>query len=153
MTNSAPDPQATQHLARLAKKMQGNPEYLSSVLSAYQQQERLTDGELAHRLSLDESQLPRLALCKRPKADKFSEQVRQIAAYTGADVAALAQVIRSVEVLQQMRSMPPVELPATGTQVAPARLAGSLAAARDREEPSDEQKPEGEPPDDDKPEA
>lgn len=153
MINSMPHPQATQHLARLAKKMQGNPEYLCSVLSAYQQQERLTEGELARRLSLDESQLPRLALCKRPQVDKFSDQVRQIASYAGADVMALAQIIRSVEALQQMQSMPPAELPATETLVAPARLTGSLAAARDREEPSDEQKPESEPPDDDKPEA
>src|SRR5512145_2984867 len=111
MTNSAPDPQATQHLARLAKKMQGNPEYLSSVLVAYQQQEHLTDSEIAQQLSLDESQLPRLDLCLRPQADKFSEQVRQIATYTGADVMALAQVIRSVEALQQMRSMSSAELP------------------------------------------
>lgn len=153
MTNSAPDPQATQHLARLAEKMQGNPEYLSSVLVAYQQQEHLTDDELARRLSLDESQLPHLALCKCPQADKFSEQVRQIAAYAGADVAALAQVIRSVEVLQQMRSMPPIELPTIATQVAPAHLAGSMAAARDREESSEESKSDDEPTEDDKPEA
>jgi hypothetical protein len=142
MTNPTPNPETNRHLARLAHKLRGNAGYLSNVLFAYQQQEHLTDDALAHRLSLDPSQLPRLALCKRPQTDRFAEQVSQIAAYTGANEAALAQMIRHVDALQQLRTMPPIEESAAEPRVASAPISGLLAAARDHEKPADESEAE-----------
>jgi hypothetical protein len=138
-------PETTRHLARLAQKLRADSAYMSSVLFFYQSQERLGDTELATQLALDVVQLPRLALCKRPQSqsNNFSKQVRQIAAYTGANEIALAQIIRQVEALEQLRSLPTLAETEANERPLPS-LSGLVAVARDREEPNDESRSDDE---------
>ena len=137
MTTSLPE--TTQHLARLAQRLRSDPAYMASVLIAYQSQERLSDTELTHRLAIDEAQLPRLALCKRPSSegDKFAEQVRQIATYTGANPATLAQIIRQIEAVEKLHTLPPAARAEFENQPL-SSASGLMAAARDRQKEDDE---------------
>jgi hypothetical protein len=135
---STPPSENSRHLMRLAQKLRTDRTYLASIIAAYQRQERLNETELANRLSMNIAQIPRLALCKRPfsESSKFAEQVRQIAAFVGADQTALAQLIRQVETLEQFHTLPGAG--AADTEKQPlARSSGLLAAARDREKSDD----------------
>ena len=84
-------------LAYTAERAKGRPEYLASVLSRYAEREKISEEELAHRLGIAASDLPHLALCLRPRADQFIDDVRQISAKFHIDPTALATVIRLVE--------------------------------------------------------
>lgn len=143
MTTSLPE--TTQHLARLAQRLRSDPAYMASVLITYQSQERLSDTELTHRLAIDVDQLPRLALCKRPSSegDKFAEQVRQIATYTGANPATLAQIIRQIEAVEKLHTLPPATRAEIEAQPLPS-ASGLMAAARDRQKEDDETSAEDE---------
>jgi hypothetical protein len=141
-----PPSEIVQHLTRVAKKFRADPAYMASVLVAYQSQEKLDDSELADRLAIEPDQLPRLALCKRPQSqgNKFAEQIRQIATYTGANQVVLAQIIRQIEVVERLRALPPTIQNEVEEQPlsAPSSL---MAAARDRQE-EDSEKPDEEEP-------
>ena len=67
------------------------------MLSRYAEREKISEEELAHRLGIAASDLPHLALCLRPRADQFIDDVRQISAKFHIDPTALATVIRLVE--------------------------------------------------------
>lgn len=134
MTDSTSD--TLYHLERLARKLRANPDYMASVLAVYQQHEQLSEAALAHRLSIDSTQLTRLALCKRPNTQSvnFPEQIHQIAIYVGAGEIALAQIIRLVESLQVFSSLAAGEKPVTSTATPESMMSGLLSAARDRQE-------------------
>lgn len=142
MTDRAVHPDVDRHLARFARRLRNDTSFMSGVLAVYQMQEHLSDEALAEQLQITPPMLSRLALCRRPQADRFAEQVRQIAAYIGVNAAALAQMIRQVEALQQLSTMPPIADSATEPRAASAPMSGLLAAARDHEEPADESEAE-----------
>jgi hypothetical protein len=125
---------------------------MASILATYQSQERLDEIELAHRLSIDVTQVPRLALCKRPLSESsgFAEQVRQIASYTGSDQTALAQIIRQVDALEQLHDLPATDIVETEERHLPSP-SGLMAAARDREESDTKPLPDDKPEDNSEP--
>jgi hypothetical protein len=84
-------------LAYTAERAKARPEYLASVLSCYAEREKISEEELAHRLGIAASDLPHLALCLRPRADQFIDDVRQISTKFHLDPTTLATVLRLVE--------------------------------------------------------
>jgi hypothetical protein len=140
MTDSTPDSDAIQLMERLAQKLSSDANYLANILFTYRQEERISEAALAQRLSLEPTQLIRLALCKRPQTQStsFAAQIRQIAAFTGANETVLAQIVRHVEVLQAFDSLPPLERDSVLGKAPASSLSGVLAAARDHTEPEDD---------------
>lgn len=111
----------TPSLRRLALQAQTRPMLLAGPLALYQEQEGLSDEQLATLLHCDIDALPKLALCERPRqAPHFREDVERIAAYIHADIKQLAQVIRAAESRQALREHPGASSP-------------TLLAARDQE--------------------
>jgi hypothetical protein len=70
--------------------------------------------------------LPHLALCLRPRADHFADDIRQISTKFNIDPSALATVVRLVESLEALAAGNAQETPGS---------AGLLMAARARKLP------------------
>ena len=128
-------------LTGLAGRLQSDPRFMAYTLTVYQEQEGLEEEELALALGMMPEMLSRLALCKRPDAQspEFAAQVREIADYTLADEAQLANLLRQVSSLEKLaqRRRDPV---ATGeSEVAEPLMTGLLAVARDRDEAEEDE--------------
>jgi hypothetical protein len=119
-------PQHERLLAYTAQHAKARPEYLAWVLARYVEREHLSEGELARRLGIAPHDLPHLALCLRPRADHFADDVRQISARFNIDPSALATVVRLVESIAAL---------ATGDAQEASWSAGLLMAARARKVP------------------
>ncbi len=91
-------------LEQLAQRLEGDPNYMASVLEAYRRQEGKSRDAQQQQLGLSRLAFVRLALCRRPDADQatFRAQVEEIARYTGATPASLVQLIRQVDALASM---------------------------------------------------
>jgi hypothetical protein len=117
-----------------AQRARTRPDYLGWVFARYIERERISEAEVATRLGAPLADLPRLALCLRPRAGHFTEDLRQISSRFQIDAAALAGIVRLVESLDSFS--PPH--PAT-----PSADAGLLLAARARKRPGNAQDDEG----------
>src|SRR5690348_709477 len=111
-------------LHRFAQLARTCPALLAGPLTLYQDQERLTDKQLAARLGCSVEALHRLALCERPRpAPDFREDVAHIAEYIQADAMQLAMLIRAAESREALHQQ-------TRQNTTPQ----ALLAARDNEE-------------------
>lgn len=136
------EPETGELLRRAARRARAREGFVASALEDYQRAHGLDDAGLAALLGCSSESLPRLALCRLPAPERFREGVEEIAAYTGADPASLAHLLRQAETARVFRG-----------RSAPLGGRGLLAAARDRisEEPADyeaaatEQEPEESP--------
>jgi hypothetical protein len=106
-----------------AQRAGTRPEYLGWVLARYVEREHIPEGELATRLGITSHDLPRLALCLRPRAEHFADDVRQISTKFHIDATALAGIVRLVESLETLAATHPTK---------PSADAGMLMAARAR---------------------
>lgn len=94
-------------LGRLATLARKHPQLLAGPLSLYQEQERLSDAQLAEQLDCEKEAIIRLALCDRPRpAPHFGEDVERIAAYLHVDVLRLARLIRAAESREALSRQP-----------------------------------------------
>jgi hypothetical protein len=109
-----------------AQRAKARPDYLGWVLARYIERERISEAELAIRLGSTPHDLPRLALCLRPRAEHFVDDIRQISTKFHIDATALAGIVRLVESLET--------LAATNSAMLSAE-AGLLMAARARKQP------------------
>ncbi len=130
-------------LAALAVRLRANQAYMAWSLGEYGREEHLGEDEVALVLGLDTAMFTRLALCRRPDSARpdFAEQVKQIAEYTGIDAAVLAALLRQVESVSVLTTLPSPELGARPVSSPLALRPGLLSAARDRasdSEPSEE---------------
>lgn len=117
---------STLSLHQLALLARTRPALLAGILALYQEQEGLSDVQLAALLHCDIESLPKLALCERPReAPYFRQDVERIAAYIHADVKQLANVIRAAEARAALQQR-------SGT------TSPTLLAARDHEEDKDD---------------
>jgi len=140
-------------LKALAHKLRGNPRYMAYVLDAYRRQETLSDEELAETLGTLPELVVRLEICLCPDADSpgFAEQVSELADFSLTDEAQLAGILRQVNSLEKLASLPAAVAEVEARADAPSGLNwGLLAAARDREddasvEPRTEVSPAAEP--------
>ena len=112
-----------------AKRAAENPTYLGHVLRIYREHEGMSEDQLADVLDIEIGFLPRLYLCKRPDsaAPDFGERLNTIADYALTEAATLAGIIRQVDAIESLSS-------GLGSS-------GLLAAARDKEEHLDHERP------------
>lgn len=136
MTDQAPSSEAENYLVRFAQRLTTNTQFMASVLGQYREQEGLGDLVLADLLGISSEMYTRLAMCKRPSADRlyFAAQVKQIAAYVGCDAIQLAQIINQVDAFGAIRQAAEVESSQGAVSRPIAASLGWLAAARDRAE-------------------
>jgi hypothetical protein len=109
-----------------AQRAKARPDYLGWVLARYIERERISEAELATRIGSTPHDLPRLALCLRPRAEHFADDIRQISTKFHIDAIALAGIVRLVESLETLAATNPTMLSAE---------AGLLMAARARKHP------------------
>jgi hypothetical protein len=114
-------------LAYTVQRAKVRPEFMAWVLARYVEQEQISENELVQRLGMTAPDLPHLALCLRPRADHFIDDVRQISAKFHIDPTALATVLRLVESFETLAARDAGER---------ATDAGLLMAARVRPHPS-----------------
>ena len=86
-----------EHLAQLAARVAADPLFVAYQLAQLQRERGLTDGLLALTLDMDPERLPYLRLCRVPHADRWAEDVAQIARAAGCDADRLAEALRTVE--------------------------------------------------------
>lgn len=86
-----------QHLAHLAARVATDPLFMAYALAQLQRERGLTDGLLALTLDMDPERLPYLRLCRVPRADRWAEDVAQIARSAGCDTDRLAEALRAAE--------------------------------------------------------
>ena len=106
-------------LRRTAHAAADRPNFLAATFARYRAIEQIDAIELARRLAVPPVLLNELALCLRPRPDRFREDVVAIATRFAADAGELAAIIREVDAFDAM------------TDAAPGNR---LAAARDADE-------------------
>jgi hypothetical protein len=109
-----------------AQRTKARPDYLGWVLTRYIEREHVSEAGLATRLGITPHDLPRLALCLRPRAEHFADDIRQISTWFHLDATALAGIVRLVESIETLAATHPTMLSAE---------AGLLMAARARKQP------------------
>jgi hypothetical protein len=113
-------------LAYTAQRARARPEYLAWVLARYAELEHIAEGELAQHLGIAAHDLPRLALCLRPRAEHFAADVMQISTKFSINPAALATVVHLVDSVEVLAARDAGEVSTD---------AGLLMAARARKHP------------------
>ncbi len=113
-------------LTYAAQRAKVRPDYLGWVLARYVERERISEVELATRLGSTRHDLPRLALCLRPRAEHFADDIRQISTKFHLDATALAGIVRLVESVETLAAANSTILWAND---------GLLMAARARKQP------------------
>jgi hypothetical protein len=108
-----------------AHRAKSRPDYLGWILTRYIEREHISEAELATRLAITPHDLPRLALCLRPRAEHFVDDIRQISTKFHIDATALAGIVRLVESIETLAASNPGTLAAD---------AGLLMAARARKQ-------------------
>lgn len=122
MTLSARD----EMLAHAANRARMYPAYLAWVFGRYLQIENILEADLTKLLQVPITDLPRLGLCLRPRADHFASDIAQISARFHVDAGALATVVRLVESVEAMAAASAKTVPSDS---------GLLMAARARKKP------------------
>ncbi|MGH9766424.1 MAG: hypothetical protein ACREAB_03240 [Blastocatellia bacterium] len=130
-------------LMGLARRLQSDPRFMAYALAVYQEQEGLEEEELAQALGIMPEMMSRLALCRRPdsQSPEFAAQVREIADYTLADEAHLANLLRQISGLERLARRGRGSAMVDESEGAEPLMTGLLAVARDRDETEDERAP------------
>jgi len=110
-----------EHLAHASARAARRQGYLAGLFATYLEAERINADDLRRFLGCSEVDYFRLSLC-RVVAQPSAQDLEKLAEYVGADLGALAQVIRRVEALEFLR------------QAGGARGHSTLLAARERED-------------------
>jgi hypothetical protein len=91
-------------LIQLAKRLGTDPPYISWLIRLQLESRPQTWEELAAALGLTPRQLALLALCRRPRREKFKDEVAQIAAHVqmnANDLAVLLNEWQSFDTFRQ----------------------------------------------------
>ena len=97
------------HLDRLARRVEEVPFFLACYLKLYAQSEGLGEEMLATVLGCSQETLVRLRLCRAPEADaeQFQKDIDQIVERFRVHPDVLAQVVRRGHAILQMRGSAP----------------------------------------------
>jgi hypothetical protein len=90
-------------ISQAANRAVDRPDYLAWVFSKFAKSENKAADEMAALLGVSAQDYACLGLCLRPRTASFAADIQQIASRWNMDGAALARVVRHVEVLQGMR--------------------------------------------------
>jgi hypothetical protein len=93
-------------LAYTTRCAQDRPAYVAWALAQVQAREGLSDEALAARLGIASVDLPRLALCLRPRPDQWDEDLAQIAGTFRIAPNTLAAILSPVEAPTPRRQDP-----------------------------------------------
>jgi hypothetical protein len=134
-------------LESLARRLETDPRFMAYALALYRRQEGLEVEELAQYLGLIPEMMARMALCLLPdtRSPLFAEQVREIADYTLADEAQLANLLRQVSGLEKLERISQTTTTDSAGEASVPLMAGLLAVARDHDEEEEAQTPPDEP--------
>lgn len=132
-------------LDSLARRLETDPRFMTYALALYRRQEGIEVEELAQSLGLMPEMMARMALCLRPDArsPQFAAQVREIADYTLADEAQLANLLRQVSSLEKLERISRTTATDIAEEESVPLTAGLLAVARDHDEEEERQTPPG----------
>src|SRR5690348_11899280 len=119
-----------------AERAAAEPAFFAHALREYRAMYGLSLRSLATRIGCNIDDVTRLALCRRPdlSAPKWREELDKIANYVHIDPQLLLQLLREVEALTVMRTVP------STSKAFPKHQPGLLAAARLRK-PSARRRP------------
>lgn len=109
-------------LVRAAQRTSERPWTLGSVLDEFGRTEEMTREQVAEFLGCGVETLQWLALCRKPDAEEFADDVRRVAERFNVDASKLAQLIRRTESVTALSRAKVTEEDAL------------LLAARDRDE-------------------
>ncbi|MBX3058208.1 MAG: FecR domain-containing protein [Anaerolineae bacterium] len=99
-------------LLKMAQRASDDHSLMASVIQTHARQHQLTWPQVAAELTIEEEQLARLALCRRPNGQATAEEIRQIAAYVDMSSTELAAFIRRNGSTQtEARPLPPQPQP------------------------------------------
>jgi AraC-like DNA-binding protein len=80
-------------IVRAAQRARSRPPFMGWPLARFQEQQGCSRSQLAAQLGLPPGQLPRLALCLRPRPDHWAEDIATLAAQVGCSPTALASLV------------------------------------------------------------
>ncbi len=111
----------SEHVERLARRVQGDDFFLAAPLALYATNQQLDDTALAARLGCDAAALTHLRLCRNPdpQPPHFWKDVERIAEHFRINADRLAEIVRFGQGLMKLRS--------------PGQATGFLMAAREDE--------------------
>jgi hypothetical protein len=93
-------------LGVLARRLEGDAEFMAHALSQYRRQRGLDEAGLAQELGASPRMLARLALCRQPQpgAADYTAQVNAIAEYAHVEPERLAALLNAVEVEEAVQA-------------------------------------------------
>jgi len=89
---------------RAARRAIDRPFFLAGALQIYQEENGLSETELADFLGCSPEDLPCLALCRQPVGPSFLNDVTHLASRFGLNGGRLAALIRDIEVTEGFRA-------------------------------------------------
>jgi mannose-6-phosphate isomerase-like protein (cupin superfamily) len=84
-------------LIRLAQRASSDPDLMASLIAQYCAARDAGWEQAAEALGLEAGQLAKLALCRRPRPDRFDQDTALIAQYVGLEAAALARFVHDAQ--------------------------------------------------------
>ena len=123
-----------------AERAADEPSFFAYVLREYRAMFSLDQRSLARKLGCTVDDMTRLALCRKPdlSAPKWSEDLEKVANYVRVDAVLLLNILREVDSLAVMKTVP------SASNAFPEPQPGLLAAARLRR-PGARRKPRSKP--------
>lgn len=88
----------TNHMAHLARRTAEHSEFMGYLLARHMQLHDVAfEEDHAAQLGISKEQWTNLALCRRPRPDRWAEDIKTVADYVGIDAALLERTIRDAE--------------------------------------------------------
>jgi hypothetical protein len=94
-------------LRHVARRARGEQSLWASVLAAIEDHEDVGIDELAQRLGVDEREMPRLALCRRPRPLDESGDLARTASFIGCSAGELAKMYRLGQAIEALAASEP----------------------------------------------
>lgn len=116
-------------LATAVRRASERPEFMGFLFAVYMKAHAIGPAEMAQQLECDEEGLMRMSLCLRPREGpgRFLDDLRRIATVAGTDPDRLLVIAREAEAIEA---------------VAGATSPPAVMAAREHEEPLDDEGPD-----------
>jgi ferric-dicitrate binding protein FerR (iron transport regulator) len=86
---------------KLAQRASKDPALMASLIDQYSETMNLRWEDVANQLWIDNYRLAKLALCRRPRRAKFSDDVAQVSHFVGVDSERLTGFIQHAEGLKE----------------------------------------------------
>jgi hypothetical protein len=95
------------HIARRARSEQP---LWASLMAVIEDHEGVSTADLAQRLGVPEQEMPRLALCRRPRPHDEAGDLARTASFIGANAGELAKMYRLGQAIEALAASEPTAL-------------------------------------------